>query len=105
MYVCVVEERFEIDIKLIHTNVESANKYDLRIEIDGYWEEDSSIGNETIGFNTYLKAGKHTLIIENDDNDDLSGRIDFIITSDGEYIEFEINCSDTKIEINKREAQ
>ena len=101
MYVCVVEERFEVDIKLNHVDAVSANMYNLRIEIDGYWEEDAESGKETIGFDSYLKEGPHTLIVEDDDNDDVSGRIDFTVTKDGEYIEFEIKCTNNKIEISQ----
>lgn len=103
MYVCVAEERFDVDIKLIHENTQSASKYNIRVEVDGSWEKDSEIGNEIISFDSYLKPGKHILIIENDDNDNISGRIEFFVEADGDYFEFEINCSDNNIEISKRE--
>lgn len=99
MYVCVVEDRYDIEIKLLHTDKTSANMYNLRVEIDGYWEEDSEQGDEAISFDAYLKEGEHTLIVENDDDDDINGRIDFIASEDGEYLEFEINCLSNKIEI------
>lgn len=101
MYVSVVEERFDVEIKLLHVNETSADMYDLTIEIDGGWEEDSERGDEAVSFDSYLKEGKHTLIVENSEDDDISGRIDFEIAADGEYLEFEINCLSNKIEISR----
>ena len=54
MYVEVVEERFDVEIKLLHSDKTSAKQYDIRIEIDGYWEEDSEKGNEVIVFDVYI---------------------------------------------------
>lgn len=99
MYVSVVEYRLEIEIKLLHTDKTSADMYDIRIEIDGYWEEDSEQGDEAITFTAAVKEGTHTLLIENDDDDDINGRIDFSVSADSEYLEFEINCLSNKIEI------
>lgn len=101
MFVEVVEVRFSIEIKLLHADKASADMYNLRIEIDGYWEEDSEKGDEAISFDPYLKEGPHTLKIENDDDDDISGRIDFVATEEGQYLEFEINCLSNKIEITQ----
>ena len=101
MYVCVVEKRLGVEIKLLHTDNASADLYDLRIEIDGYWEADSKKGDEVITFDTYLREGKHTLIISNDDDGDVSGRLDFTVSSDGEYFEFNIHCMSDKIQINQ----
>lgn len=101
MFVEVVEVRFRIEIKLLHTDKTSADMYNLRIEIDGYWEEDSEKGDEAISFDPYLREGPHTLKIENDDDDDISGRIDFVATEEGQYLEFEINCLSNKIEITQ----
>lgn len=99
MYVEVVEYRCEVEIKLLHTTQASANRYNIRIEIDGGWEDDGEKGKEAVTFDSLLKEGQHTLIIENDDDDDINGRIDFVVTEDGQYLEFEIFCSDSKIEI------
>lgn len=101
MYVEVVEYRCEVDIKLLHTTKASANSYDIRIEIDGGWEDDGEKGKKTVAFDSLLKEGKHTLIIENNDDDDINGRIDFVVTEDGEYFEFQISCSDSKIDIEQ----
>lgn len=100
MFVGVVELRNDVEIKLLHANIDSANMYDLRIEIDSSWEDDSEIGDEAITFDSYLKEGNHTLLIENDDNDNVNGRIDFYVTKDTKYLEFEIKCLTNKIEIN-----
>ena len=101
MYVRVVEKRIDVEIKILHTNTESSNRYNLRVEVDGYWEEDSEQGDEVIFFDSYLKEGKHTLTIENDDDDDINGKLDFIISDEIKYIEFEITCLSNKIVINK----
>lgn len=103
MYVSVVEERFDVEIKLLHADTVSANMYDIWIEIDGVWEEDSERGDEAIVFDAYLKKGKHVLIVENNDDDDISGRIDFVVSENGEYFEFEIKCLSNKVEIKKCE--
>lgn len=99
MYICVKEERFSVEIKLLHKDSTSADMYNLWIEIDGFWEGDSEKGSEAITFESYLKEGKHTLMIENDDDDNINGRIDFVVSEDNEYFEFEINCLSNKIEI------
>lgn len=99
MYICVEEERFSVEIKLLHKDSTSADMYNLWIEIDGFWEDDSEKGSEAITFESYLKEGKHTLMIENDDDDNINGRIDFVVSEDNEYFEFEINCLSNKIEI------
>lgn len=101
MYVEVVEERFDVEIKLLHSDKTSAKQYDIRIEIDGYWEEDSEKGDEVIAFDAYLKEGPHTLTIENDDDEDINGRIDFIVSKDGEYFEYTIECLSNKIYIGQ----
>ena len=101
MYVSVVEERFDVEIKLLHVNKTSADMYDLRIEIDGDWEDASGCGDEAVSFDSYLREGKHTLIVENAEDNDINGRIDFEIVEDGEYLEFEINCLSNRIEISR----
>lgn len=101
MYVEVVEERFDVEIKLLHSDKTSAKQYDIKIEIDGYWEEDSEKGDEVITFDAYLKEGQHTLTIENDDDDDICGRIDFTVSENGEYYEFDIQCLSNKIIIGQ----
>ena len=101
MYVSVVEERFDVEIKLLHSDKASAKQYDIRIEIDGYWEEDSEKGDEVITFDAYLKEGPHTLTIENDDDKDVCGRIDFVVSEDGEYFEYTIECLSNKIYIGQ----
>ena len=101
MYVQVVEDRCEVEIKLLHTTKDSAKNYDIKIEIDGYWEEDGEKGKEAITFDSHLKEGNHTLIVENDDDDDINGRIDFVVTDDEEYFEFEITCLSNKIDIKQ----
>ena len=101
MYVSVVEERFDVEIKLLHSDKASAKQYDIRIEIDGYWEEDSEKGDEVIAFDAYLKEGQHTLTIENDDDEDVCGRIDFVVSKDDEYFEYTIECLSNKIYIGQ----
>lgn len=101
MYVEVVEERFDVEIKLLHGDKTSAKQYDIRIEIDGYWEEDSEKGDEVIAFDAYLKEGQHTLTIENDDDEDVCGRIDFVVSKDGEYFEYTIECLSNEIYIGQ----
>ena len=100
MYVSVVEERFDIDIKLLHTDKASADMYNLRIEIDDMWEEDSEQGDEAITFDANLKEGTHTLTIANDDDEDINGRVNFTVSENGEYFEFEIECLSNKISIS-----
>lgn len=101
MYVEVVEERFDVEFKLFHSDQASAKQYDIRIEIDGYWEEDSEKGDEVIAFDAYLKEGQHTLTIENDDDEDVCGRIDFVVSKDGEYFEYTIECLSNEIYIGQ----
>lgn len=101
MYVEVVEKRLDIEIKLLHTDKASADMYNLRIEIDGAWEADAEQGSEAISFDSYLKEGPHVLRVENDDDDNINGRLDFVASEDGEYIEFEIECLSNRINIRQ----
>lgn len=105
MYVSVVEERFDVEIKLLHSDKTSAKQYDIRIEIDGYWEEDSEKGNEVIVFDAYLKEGQHTLIIANDDDSEICGRIDFTVSKTDECFEYEIECLNYGILIRENNSE
>lgn len=101
MYVEVFENRPDVEIKLLHTDKTSADMYNLRVEIDGFWEADSEKGVEAVSFDSYLKEGTHVLRVENDDEDSINGRIEFTVSKDGEYIEFEIECFSNRIDIRQ----
>jgi len=99
MHIAISQVEYDVEIKVIRAN--NASKYEVEIEIDGYYEEEIESGDMEATFDSYLNVGTHELRVVNTEDDDIYGTILFDVTSDS-YYEFEINCTEMEVEISAR---
>lgn len=97
IFISISATKYKTEIEVVCVENWFFSTYDIKVYIDGNYENTINHG-ETGTYSFELLAGNHTLKIENSDDSDVSGNIDFEVTKNNKY-QFKVNCYSDSIDI------